>query len=311
MITALAIAGPTASGKSEAAYKVAEVIGGEVISVDAGGVYRQMDIGAAKPPKQWRARVRHHLFDIRNPDESFDAGAFCRLASSAAADITARGKMPVLTGGTMMYFYALHKRMHNIPPVPPKVRGQVEEEMRKKGARAMHKELAKADGESAKNIREGDSQRITRALAVLRASGRRLSEWQKDARPPPLMHLRTALFIPPDRALLRRRIAERLKLMFAAGLVEETRAVMQQWQLPPGAQSLRLAGYRQSSAFVRGEITEAAMKERAFFATCQLAKRQLARLRAWQNPGIVLDPFAADAHGKLLAFAESDNKNQN
>ncbi|MGI9338155.1 MAG: tRNA (adenosine(37)-N6)-dimethylallyltransferase MiaA [Gammaproteobacteria bacterium] len=308
MLNALAIAGPTASGKSEMAYQVAEDIGGEVISVDAGGVYREMDIGAAKPPKQWRRRVRHHLFDIRNPNESFDAGAFCRLAVAAATDIAARGKKPILAGGTMMYFYALHRRMHNIPPVPAAVRAQVEEEIKAKGAAAMHNALTKADSESAQHIQKGDSQRICRALSVLRASGKRLSEWQKAARPPPLLRMQTALFIPADRALLRRHIGKRLRRMFADGLAEETQAVMQKWQLQPNAQSLRLAGYRQAADFASGKMTEEEMHERAYFATCQLAKRQLARLRAWQNPNIVLDPFAADARGRLLAFADNNQK---
>lgn len=309
MINIPAIAGPTASGKSEMAYQIAEDIGGEIISVDAGGVYREMNIGTAKPPKQWRDNIRHHLFDIRNPDESFDAGAFCRLASSAAKDIKARGKVPILAGGTMMYFYALHRRMHHIPPVPPKVRAGVEEEIKTKGAAAMHLELTKTDAESAKNIKTNDSQRICRALSVLRASGRRLSEWQKAARPPPLMNLQMALLMPDDRALLRRRIGERLKLMFADGLAEETKAVMQKWQLQDDAQSLRLAGYRQAADFVLGKITESQMRERAYYATCQLAKRQLARLRAWQEPGIIINPFAADAGAKLSAFiAKSNNK---
>ena len=135
MLTALAIAGPTASGKSDMACAVAKAVNGEVISVDAGGVYREMDIGTAKPSLEWRRQVRHHLFDIRNPNERFDAGAFCRLAVAAAEDISARGKVPVLAGGTMMYFYLLHRQMHNIPPVAACVRAQVEEEIDKRGTR--------------------------------------------------------------------------------------------------------------------------------------------------------------------------------
>ena len=303
MLTALAIAGPTASGKSDMACAVAKAVNGEVISVDAGGVYREMDIGTAKPSLEWRRQVRHHLFDIRNPNERFDAGAFCRLAVAAAEDISARGKVPVLAGGTMMYFYLLHRQMHNIPPVAACVRAQVEEEIDKRGTRQMHNELAKVDRVSANNIQTGDSQRIHRALAVWRATGKALSEWQSVARPPPLLQMRMALFIPLDRALLRRRIGERLQLMFANGLAEETRAVMQKWQLQPAAQSLRLAGYRQAADFVCGRITKEEMRERAYFATCQLAKRQLARLRAWQNPGIILDPFAEDTKARLLDFA--------
>ena len=183
MLTALAIAGPTASGKSDMACAVAKAVNGEVISVDAGGVYREMDIGTAKPSLEWRRQVRHHLFDIRNPNERFDAGAFCRLAVAAAEDISARGKVPVLAGGTMMYFYLLHRQMHNIPPVAACVRAQVEEEIDKRGTRQMHNELAKVDRVSANNIQTGDSQRIHRALAVWRATGKTLSEWQSVARP--------------------------------------------------------------------------------------------------------------------------------
>ena len=304
MLNALVIAGPTACGKSETAFAAAKAIGGEIVSVDAGAVYREMDIGAAKPPQKWREEVRHHLFDVCNPGERFDAGAFCRLAADAAREIHARGKTPIFAGGTMMYFYALRERMHDIPPVPAKTRDETEQELRARGVKAMHNELAQADPQSAQNIADNDSQRICRALAVLRATGKPLSEWKSGKRPPPFLRMRAALFIPEDRALLRKRIGERLKLMFAEGLAEETRAVINKWHLPPSTQCLTLAGYRQAAAHIRGEITEEVMHERAYHATCQLAKRQLSRLRAWQAPDIVIDPFAKNAQSRFLAFAK-------
>ncbi len=304
MLNAIVIAGPTACGKSEAALAVAKTIGGEIVSVDAGAVYREMDIGTAKPPAQWRREVRHHLLDVRNPDERFDAGAFCALARAAAEDIAAREKTPVFAGGTMMYFRALRERLHELPAVPQSAREEIARQMRELGAAKMHEELKKADPQSAEKIETKDRQRISRALEVFRATGKPLSEWTDGARPPPFLRLRAALFLPADRALLRQRIGERLQKMFAEGLAEETRAVVRKWKLPPSAQSLRLAGYRQASAFLRGELSEKEMRERAFFATCQLAKRQFSWLRAWDGAELILDPFADNSRARLLDFAK-------
>lgn len=301
---ALALAGPTACGKSGFAPPLAEAVGGEIISVDSGAVYRKMDIGTAKPSAAVRAQIPHRLIDVCNPNENFNAGIFCRLAAAAAAEISARGKIPLLAGGTMMYFHALSRGMHDLPEISAAVRGAVREDMKKFGAAAMHRRLAKLDSAAAEKISENDSHRIARALELTAAAGRPLSELTAQKKPPPALQISYIFLIPEDRGRLRQRIAARLKNMFAAGLTAETRAVISEFNLHADSPPLRMAGYRQTAAHLRGEYCETEAQKRAYYATCQLAKRQATWIRNWRGAAEIINPFAADAENKIIAAAK-------
>ena len=301
-----ALAGPTASGKTQLAIQLAESIGGEIVSVDSGAVYRGLDIGAAKPDSAARARVRHHLLDIRNPDQPFSAGDFCRMAKDAIADIQRRGRVPILAGGSMMYFRALSGGMHSMPAAPLSAQSEVRAEMKQRGAAAMHRLLQKADPATAAKLHPSDSQRIGRALEVWRGSGRRLSELLESSPSSPMQL--SAIVLIPNRELLRENIALRLKKMFADGLVEETAAAVSEFNLTAESPGLRLAGYKQAAMLLRGECDETTMRRRAFFATCQLAKRQTTWLRRWPAPLATIDPFAPEAEKKIAEAARQWKK---
>lgn len=300
---ALALAGPTACGKSDFAMHIAAA-GGEIISADSGAVYQKMDIGTAKPNAAARAQIPHHLIDVRAPDENFNAGIFCRLSTAAAADILARGKIPLLAGGTMMYFYALQNGMHRLPEIDAATRATVREDMQKQGARAMHNRLAKLDPEAAQKIAPNDSHRIARGLEIVAAAGRPFSAWAAEEKPPPPLRLSFIFLVPESREMLRARIGARLDGMFARGLVEETRAVMEEFNLRADSPPMRLAGYRQAAAHLGGAYNAAEAQKRAYYATCQLAKRQMTWLRNWRGAAQKIDPFANGAAKKILAAAQ-------
>ena len=304
MIRALALAGPTACGKSAFSPALADAANGEIISADSGAVYRGMDIGTAKPPASLRAQVPHHLVDIRAPDEYFNAGMFCRLAAKAAEEINARGKTPLFVGGAMMYFYALARGLHRIPEVSAAVRETVRKEMQSRGAQAMHRRLRETDPRAAQKIPASDSQRIARALEVAMQTKRPLSSFTAAQKPPPEMHISFVVLMPANRARLRSAVAARLEQMWKDGLVAETESVMNQYRLPPQSPPMRMAGYKQAAAFLRGECGEEEMRTRACHATRQLAKRQTTWLRKWQNAAAIIDPFAADAEKQIIAAAK-------
>ena len=301
---ALALAGPTACGKSEFALRLAAAAGGEIISADSGAVYRKMDIGTAKPAAASRAQIPHHLINVCNPDENFNAGIFCRLAAAAAAEISARGKIPLLAGGTMMYFYALSNGMHRLPEISAAARDSVRAEMQKLGAPALHRRLAALDPAAAKNISKNDSHRIARGLEIAAAAGRPFSEWAAQKKPPPALQISFIFLMPAAREKLRQNIAARLDGMFAAGLLAETKSVIAEFNLPPDSPPLRMAGYRQAAAHLRGDYGEAEAKKRAYYATCQLAKRQMTWIRNWREKAELIDPFAAGAAEKIITAAQ-------
>lgn len=305
MIRALALVGPTASGKSEIAPALAAEVHGEIISADSGAVYRKMDIGTAKPSAALRARLPHHLVDICAPDDYFNAGMFCRLATEAAKEINARGATPIFVGGAMMYLYALTQGLHHIPEVSAAVRESVREEMQRLGAAAMHQRLTEMDSQTAQQIPPTDSQRIARALEVIMQTQQPLSSFmiQNAQKPPPEMQISFIVLMPENRAHLRAAIGDRLDKMWAAGLTAETESVMKQYHLTPQSPPMRMAGYRQAAAFLRGEFSEEEMRKRAYYATCQLAKRQMTWARKWRTPAALINPFAADAKEKILTTA--------
>ena len=283
-IPALYLAGPTASGKSALALALAERVPLEIISVDSAQVYRGLDIGSAKPTIAERAAVPHHLIDIRDPSEPYSAADFARDARRLMAEIQARDRLPLLTGGTMLYFKALLEGLDELPPADVGLRRAIDAQARAHGWPALHAELAAVDPVTAARLAPGDSQRIQRALEVWRLTGRPLSALHAAGRaaragqPPQARPLFFSLE-PTDRAWLHARIAARFDAMLAAGLLDEVRALRARGDLSPTLPALRAVGYRQAwQALEEGWPLER-LRERACAATRQLAKRQLTWLR--------------------------------
>ena len=276
---AVCLMGPTCSGKSELALRLAAEFPTEIVSVDSALVYRGMDIGTAKPGPGQRAAVRHHLIDICDPAEPYSAGRFQRDANELIAEIRARGRIPLLVGGTMLYFRALTRGLAPLPEADPALRERIDQRARQLGWPALHQELAMRDPESAARIRPNDAQRIQRALEVHELTGEPLSRLQRKAQPADHRFARFAL-LPCDREELYRRIGLRLEAMLAAGLLNEVRGLQARGDLNPGLPSLRAVGYRQLWAHVTGEVDLATALAAAGRATRNLAKRQLTWLRS-------------------------------
>ncbi len=286
----LLIMGPTAAGKTELALKLARQLDGEIVSVDSGLVYRGMDIGTAKPSPEIRTEIPHHLIDILDPAESYSAGRFVRDALALIPEIAARGRLPILVGGTMMYFHALLSGMAPLPAADPAVRQAIDAEAERLGWPEMHKKLAAVDAEAVSRIHPNDSQRIQRALEVYHLTGRPLSTWWRQSPLEDLPFQPCKLVVcPPDRSLLHRRIEARFHSMLAQGLVEEVRRLYQRDDLHPDLPSIRSVGYRQVWGYLAGDYDWETMVQQAVCATRQLAKRQLTWLRREQE-ALWLDP---------------------
>ncbi|MDO8387479.1 MAG: tRNA (adenosine(37)-N6)-dimethylallyltransferase MiaA [Polaromonas sp.] len=290
----IGVAGPTASGKTAAALAIAAQRPVEIISVDSALVYRGMDIGTAKPTAGERAFVPHHLIDIRDPLQAYSAAEFVADATRLIDDITARGRLPLLVGGTMLYFKALFDGLDDMPKADPAIRAALLAEAGKKGWPALHAELAAVDAVTAARLAPNDSQRISRALEVFRVSGQPLSFFQKQnaiekgaayARPQ-----RAGALIslePQDRAWLHERIARRFDAMLDAGFLDEVRALRARGDLHPDLPSMRCVGYRQAWDALDGEGPMTELRERGIAATRQLAKRQITWLRSMPDRHIV------------------------
>jgi tRNA dimethylallyltransferase len=298
--------GPTASGKSALAMALAERLPVEIVSVDSAQVYRGMDVGTAKPSRAERARVAHHLVDIVDPTDAYSAAAFVRDATHAIGDIHARGRIPLLVGGTMLYFRALTHGLSALPAANPAVRAALDARAAVEGWPALHGALAGVDPVTARRLDPLDRQRIQRALEVFELTGRPMSallgEPSRSSEPADRF-IRIAL-MPGDRAVLHRRIAERFDAMLAAGLVDELRALRRRCALTQGLPSMRAVGYRQAWQHLDGQFDTAALRDRGIYATRQLAKRQLTWLRATHANRF--DPLTLDhsrAIGDLLALA--------
>ena len=298
----LCLAGPTASGKSAAALAIAAALAPrravEIVSVDSALVYRGMDIGTAKPGAAERAAVPHHLIDIVDPAERYSAARFVADAGAAISAIRARGAIPLLVGGTMLYFRALFDGLDALPEADPAVRAAIDERAAHFGWPALHGELAAIDPTTAARLAPNDSQRIQRALEVHRLSGRPLSAWHTapDGRTPPLITLE-----PIDRAWLHARIGERFAAMLAAGFVDEVHRLRGRGDLHAGMPSMRAVGYRQAwAALDQGDLAALAASTSA--ATRQLAKRQLTWLRSmpWRQ---VVACDGADAIDQVVDIA--------
>ena len=293
--------GPTASGKTELAVRLVEQLPVEIISVDSAMVYRDMDIGTAKPGSDVLARAPHRLIDIREPEQTYSAGDFVRDAHAEMATIRAAGRVPLLVGGTMMYFRALTRGMAELPPADAAVRRAIDEEASAKGWPALHAQLAAVDPAAAARIAPNDSQRIQRALEVWRVSARPLSAWQAAGRSPApdIPYLRFGL-VPEPRAALHRRIERRLSAMFDAGFVAEVERLKQRPGLDERSPAMRAVGYRQVWAYLDGRMTLDEARRKAAAATRQLAKRQLTWLRT--EPRLTChNPLEADAFAAISA----------
>jgi tRNA dimethylallyltransferase len=293
-LRALALAGPTASGKSAAALAIAQEHGAEIISVDSALVYRGMDIGTAKPSAAERAAVRHHLIDIRDPLQAYSAAEFAADAPALVRDINARGKPALLVGGTMLYFKALFAGIDAMPAADRTVRQQLEAQAAVQGWPALHAELARVDSVTAARLAPNDAQRIQRALEVFRVSGRPLSEFHVRAFDGSSQWGRVPLLSlePVERAWLHERIAQRFDAMLAAGFLNEVKGLRARGDLTAALPSMRCVGYRQAwellDAHRAGEAFPLAqLHDKAIFATRQLAKRQLTWLRSMPRRQVV------------------------
>ncbi|WP_282274628.1 tRNA (adenosine(37)-N6)-dimethylallyltransferase MiaA [Stenotrophomonas sp. PS02297] len=292
---AIALMGPTASGKTAAAIELARRHGGEIVSVDSALVYRGLEIGAAKPDEAERAGIPHHLLDLRDPWQSYSAAEFAADAAAAVRDIVARGRLPILAGGTGLYFRALLQGLSPMPEADPAVRAAIGAEAEALGWPALHAQLAQVDPAAAGRIHATDPQRIQRALEVYRLTGKPISHWQAlpgVARLP--ARVLKLVLAPADRAVLHARIERRFDLMLEQGFLDEVRRLralpaMAGVAVPLDLPAIRAVGYRQAWQFLEGQDEAAAFRDKAIFATRQLAKRQLTWLRGerdarWFDP---------------------------
>ena len=284
-VDAIALVGPTASGKTAAALALADSLqpqgGTEIISIDSALVYRGMDIGTAKPSREELAAVPHHLIDTLDPLDSYSAAEFAKDATGLIKDIKARGKTPLLVGGTMLYLKALLEGLNDMPPADPEVRAQIHARAAQLGWPALHAELAQVDPQTATRLAPGDSQRIGRALEVWTATGQSLSSFHQSAKASaPDWHIPVISLEPLDRAWLHQRIALRFEQMMAQGFLDEVRTLMARGDLNPDLPSMRCVGYRQAWQGLSEGWSEQEIRERGVFATRQLAKRQITWLRS-------------------------------
>lgn len=294
--------GPTASGKSSLAVAMAQALNGEIISVDSALVYRGMDIGTAKPTPEERGGITHHLIDILDPRESFSTGEFRSRALALMADICARGKLPLLVGGTMLYFSALTQGLAQLPEADADIRQKLDEALQREGKEALHARLAQIDPLAAARIHVNDPQRVQRALEVYEISGRPLSSFFQQDQGAVLPYTLSKLIIAPaDRKILHHKIAERFQSMLAHGFLDEVQMLLERGVLNESMPSIRCVGYRQAWSYLQGEYDYAALQDKAIAATRQLAKRQFTWLRKEQNAGHFLseDPQLLE---KALAY---------
>ena len=301
---AICLIGPTATGKTDVAISVCRRFPLEIISVDSAMVYRGMDIGTAKPDAETLERTPHRLIDIRDPEESYSAGDFVRDAHNEIHTILAAGRIPLLVGGTMMYFRSLTEGIANLPSADPNIRAGIDGDADKHGWPALHARLAEVDATAAARINPNDSQRIQRALEVFLASGKPMSELQREGQARPagenVRFIKIALQTTM-RSALNERIEERLNRMLDSGFLEEVRGLMQRPELTPDNPSMRAVGYRQFWAHLAGNCTNDEARHRTLVATRQLAKRQRTWLRA-ESALSSYDPLESGSIDAISAY---------
>ena len=296
----IAIMGPTASGKTGLALDIAAKVESEVISVDSALVYKGMDIGTAKPTQEEQAGVVHHLIDIIDPAQSYSVSQFVNDTNALIGDILARGKVPILAGGTMMYFNALINGISPLPKSDEKIRDEITQQAQRLGWSKLHDELRGVDPISGERIHPNDPQRITRALEVYRSTGKTLTHWQQQKGEKCPYNIAQFAIAPADRAVLHERIATRFDMMLEQGFEKEVVKLYERSDLHEDLPSIRSVGYRQMWQYLDGQLSYAEMRERGIIATRQLAKRQLTWLRGWEQV-TWLDTFANDNLTKITA----------
>lgn len=293
---AIALMGPTASGKTDLAIELSERLNGEIISVDSALIYRGMDIGTAKPDRDTLQRYPHHLVDICDPAESYSAGQFCKDALNVIESILAKGKVPILVGGTMMYFKSLLRGIAVLPQADENIRAQILAEAAQEGWLKLHQQLQQIDAASAAKINPNDQQRIQRALEVFHLTGKPLSQLLAEQAAVSLpCQFHSFALMTDDRAWLHQRIALRFDLMLKQGFEQEVRALYQRGDLHADMPSIRCVGYRQMWGYLDGEYGFDEMRDKGIAATRQLAKRQITWLRSWPDLNLV------DAKQKQMA----------
>ncbi len=291
---AIFLMGPTASGKTDLALQLADALPCEIISVDSALIYRGMDIGSAKPNAEILQKYPHHLIDILDPAQSYSAAQFRDDALQAMADITARGRIPLLVGGTMLYFKALTEGLAAMPSADPEVRARLEQQVASEGWAALHTELQRIDPVSAQRIHPNDPQRLLRALEVWHISGQTMTQLRakQSLEKQQLLasngahlpyNVATFAIAPQQRSVLHERIAQRFQQMLEQGFIAEVEALRQRGDLHIDLPSIRAVGYRQAWAYLDGEYAYDEMIERGIIATRQLAKRQFTWLRSWDD----------------------------
>ena len=297
----LCLAGPTAAGKSAATLAIAARWPIEIVNVDSATIYSGMDIGTAKPGAAERAQVPQHLLDIRDPAQAYSAAEFRGDAIALIAQVRARGRIPLLAGGTMLYYKALRDGLDELPGADPAIRAELDARAALQGWPALHAELAERDPVTAARLAPNDSQRIQRALEICLLSGQPMSSLLGRRGESALVPvtLRMLTLEPSDRLALHARIAQRFDAMLEAGLADEVGTLRERADLHPGLPSIRCVGYRQMWAWLAGEISHDAAREQAIAATRQLAKRQLTWLRGWAGRDMV-DCMAADAAAQVV-----------
>lgn len=299
------IAGPTASGKSSLALELASVLPVEIVSVDAAQVYRGLDIGTAKPSPAERARVPHHLIDIRDPSEIYTAADFRVDALRAIQEITAAGRIPLLVGGTLFYFRALEYGLPDLPSADPALRRRLTADAEWIGWEAMHARLAEQDPGRAARIHPNDPQRILRALEIIALTGRAASDHRLPAEPSLPFRVIKLFLYPESRGWLHARIGQRFETMLKQGFLDEARELFGRADLDPALPALRAVGYRHAGLYLTGKINYTTMVEQAVTATRQLAKRQMTWMRG-ETPDLQLDCSAGDpreaARNRLIAM---------
>lgn len=292
--------GPTASGKTGLACELIHHFPFEIISVDSAMIYRDMNIGTAKPSTQELLLAPHHLIDIIDPTESYSAAQFCIDVAALCTSITQRGKIPLLAGGTMMYFNALQKGLSVLPEADETMRQRLEAEVMEHGLGSLHQKLTEIDPDTAKRIHAHDAQRIQRALEVYYLTGTTLSEFQaKQKSGVNYRFINFALF-PEQRAWLHQRIAQRFDHMLDEGLVDEVQGLQDKWPLSMNLPSMRCVGYRQVLEYLQGDYDLTALREKGIAATRQLAKRQLTWLRHWDD-ALFYDPQNTTFNEQIIA----------
>ncbi len=281
---AILLMGPTASGKSALALELAERFDCEIVSVDSAQIYRHMDVGTAKPSAEERQRIAHHLIDIVEPHESYSAARFRDDALALMREITERGKIPLLVGGTMLYFKALTEGLNDLPEADPTIRLVIDTMAEEKSWAGLHAELARIDHEAAARIKPNDAQRIQRALEIYYITGKSMSALLSKPKYVYLPYRICSIALATDnRQWLHARIAERFEIMLELGLISELRKLRRSYALDPDMPSMRCVGYRQTWRYLDGEYALGMLREKGVAATRQLAKRQMTWLRSTRN----------------------------